>query len=59
MSINMEPLPESGSSQTMESYAAIKKLVVDLYLLAWRDVCCTQLSKEGCLQNTACNNSPS
>lgn len=30
----------------MESYAAIKKHVVDLHLLAWRDVCRTQLSKE-------------
>lgn len=30
---------QAPSSSTMESYAAIKKHAVDLYLLAWRDVC--------------------
>lgn len=44
---------------TMESYTAIKKHVVGLYLLAWRDGCHLLLSKEGCLQNSIYNNSPS
>lgn len=58
-SITTEPRQEPGSSRTMDSYAAIKKHVVDLYLLAWRDGCHILLSREGCLQNSVCNNSPS
>lgn len=42
----------------MDSYAAIKKHVVGLYLLARRDGCHILLSREGCLQNKVCNNSP-